>query len=211
MSRIPAEARPPPKIKYFMEIEYEATFENIDKGEIREKLQEAGAVLVRPEFMQKRKVFRLPKGNEISGGWLRVRDEGNRITMTLKIVDGEKIENQKETIVEVDSFDKACELLNSIGCFEKGYQESKRELWKMGETEITIDEWPFLEPFAEVEAKSEKEVIEISGKLGFDYTEALFCAVDTLYARKYKVSKDIIDNHIPKLVFEMKNPFIQSV
>ncbi|MDP2930557.1 MAG: CYTH domain-containing protein [bacterium] len=191
-----------------MEIEYEATFENIDKEEMRKKLREAGAALVRPEFIQKRKVFKLPKGNEIPGGWLRVRDEGDRITMTLKVVDGEKIENQKETTIEVSSFVKAQELLTSIGCFEKGYQESKRELWKIGETEVTIDEWPFLEPFAEVEARSEKEVIQVSEKLGFDYTEALFCAVDTLYARKYGVSKDIIDNKIPKLVFEMENPFI---
>ncbi len=190
-----------------MEIEYEATFENIDKEEIRGKLRETGAVLIRPEFMQKRTVFNLPKGNEIAGAWLRVRDEGNRVTMTLKIVDGEKIENQKEVIVAVDNFDKASELLISIGCFEKGYQESKRELWKMGETEITIDEWPFLDPFVEVEGKSEKEVISVSEKLGFDYKKALFCAVDTLYARKYGVSKDIIDNKIPKLVFEMKNPF----
>jgi adenylate cyclase class 2 len=191
-----------------MEIEYEATFENIDKEEIRKKLREAGAVLVRPEFMQKRTVFNLPKGNEIPGGWLRVRDEGDRITMTLKVVDGEKIENQKETIVEVNSSEKAQELLTAIGCSKKGYQESKRELWKIGETEITIDEWPFLEPFVEVEAKSEKEVIEVSGKLGFDYQKALFCAVDTLYARKYGIPKNTIDNKIPRLVFEMENPFI---
>jgi adenylate cyclase class 2 len=190
-----------------MEIEYEATFENIDKEEMRKKLQEAGAILIRPEFMQKRVVFKLPKGNEIAGGWLRVRDEGNCITMTLKVVDGEKIENQRETTVEVDNLEKARELLVSIGCFEKGYQESKRELWKIGETEITIDEWPFLDPFLEVEAKSEKEVIQVSEKLGFDYQKALFCAVDTLYARKYGVSKDIIDNKIPKLVFKMENPF----
>ncbi|NBS41741.1 hypothetical protein EBS80_03705, partial [bacterium] len=60
-----------------MHIEYEATFENVDKDAIRAKLKEAGATLVRPEFVQKRVVFNLPKGHEIPGGWLRVRNEGD--------------------------------------------------------------------------------------------------------------------------------------
>lgn len=194
-----------------MNIEYEATFENIDKEKTREKLQGAGAILVRPEFMQKRVVFTLPRGNEIVGGWLRVRDEGDCVTMSLKVIDGQKIEDQKEILLEIDSFEKARELLTSIGCFEKAYQESKRELWKIGEVEITIDEWPFLEPFLEIEAKSEKEAIQISEKLGFDYKKALFCSTDTLYARKYGISKDVINNQTPKLLFEMNNPFTKFV
>ncbi len=68
-----------------MEIEYEATFTNISKEVIRQKLQDAGATLVKPEFLQKRSVFKLPTGHEIKGGWLRVRDEGDKITMSLKI------------------------------------------------------------------------------------------------------------------------------
>ena len=64
-----------------MKIEYEAKFPNIDKDEMREKLKNAGAVLVRPEFMQKRVTFNFPEGHEISGGWLRVRDEGDKITI----------------------------------------------------------------------------------------------------------------------------------
>jgi len=35
-----------------MQVEYEATFANIDKDEVREKLKSIGAQLVRPEFMQ---------------------------------------------------------------------------------------------------------------------------------------------------------------
>ncbi len=70
-----------------MDIEYEATFPNIDKKEVREKLKKVGAKLVKPEFMQRRFVFHLPKSYEIKGGWLRVREEGDKITMTLKIVD----------------------------------------------------------------------------------------------------------------------------
>lgn len=191
-----------------MEIEYEATFPEIDKPEIRKKLKKIGAKLVKPEFMQKRVVFSLPKGNEIRGGWLRVRDEGDKITMSLKVVDGDKIENQKESCLKVDDFDNSVLFLESIGATKKAFQESKRELWIMDNVDITIDEWPFLEPYLEIEGSSEKEVKDISQRLGLDYKKALFCSVDILYEKKYGVSRDII-NSIPEIRFNSKNPFIK--
>ncbi len=190
-----------------MYIEFEATFTDITKADARARLKKAGAKLVRAEYLQKRAVFNLPKGHEIKGGWLRVRDEGNKITMSLKIVDGDKIENQKETQLTVNSFEEAVTLLESIGCMKKAYQESKRELWELDNTEITIDKWPFLEPFVEIEGKSEEQVKKVAEKLGFDYTKAKFCAVDTLYSEKYGISEDRINNHTPEILFEGKNPF----
>lgn len=190
-----------------MNIEYEATFVNIDKDDIRRRLLEAGASLIKKDFLQKRIVFNLPKGNNIKGAWLRVRDEGDKITMSLKIVDGNQIQDQKEAQLVVDSFEEAKVFLLGIGCEEKAYQESRRELWKINNVEITIDEWPFLEPFVEVEAKSEEEVKIVSEKIGFNYSDAKFCSVDTLYHEKYGVSVDQINNHTPKILFEMKNPF----
>lgn len=191
----------------FMKTELEATFPNINKEDIRKKLKNSGAKLLRPEFMQKRYAFRLPKGYQIAGSWARVRDEGNKITMSVKIVDGDKIENQKEVCLEVDDFNEAVSFLTLLGCEKKAYQETKRELWKLGDVEITIDEWPFLEPFLEVEGDSEKAVIDVINKIGLNYEDALFCAVDKLYNLKYNVSQDIINNHTPEIVFNGKNPF----
>ena len=191
-----------------MNIEYEATFIKINKEEIKKRLEDSGAKLIRKEFLQKRAVFLLPKGNEINGGWLRVRDEGDKITMSLKIVDGDKIHDQKEVMLQVDNFEEAKKFLTSIGCQEKAYQESKRELWKLDDVEITVDEWPFLEPFVEVEGNSEEVVKAVSEKIGFDYGKAKFCAVDTLYSEKYGIEKEQINNNTPKILFEMENPFI---
>jgi adenylate cyclase class 2 len=189
-----------------MHIEYEATFPNIDKDEVRGRLKKAGAVLVRPEYLQKRSVFNLPKGHEIPGGWLRVRDEGDKVTMSLKIVDGDKIEDQKETCITVSSFDDAVSLLKAIGCGWKAFQESKRELWKLEGVEITIDEWPFLEPFVEVEGESEEVVRRSSELIGFDYSKAVFGTVDVLYRDKYNITKDFI-NKTSRIVFDGENPF----
>lgn len=191
-----------------MNIEYEATFINVNKDEIRKRLRKAGAKLIKPEFMQKRVVFNLPKGHEIKGGWLRVRDEADKITMSLKVIDGNKIEDQKETCLRVDNYSEAEKFLVSIGCEKKSYQENTRELWTLNNAEITIDEWPFLEPFVEVEGKSEKAVKLVCKKLKFDYSEAIFSSTDVLIQRKYGISLDRINNKTPKIVFNMKNPFL---
>jgi adenylate cyclase class 2 len=138
-----------------------------------------------------------------------VRDEGNKITLSYKrLVSREKIEGQQEICLVVDSYENAKSFLQAMGCKQKNYQESKREIWKLDGVEICIDEWPFLEPFAEVEGSSEAEVKEVCKKLGFDYNKAKFCAAGDLYAEKYGIPVRKINNETPKIVFNMKNPFL---
>ncbi|MBI2573443.1 CYTH domain-containing protein [Candidatus Woesearchaeota archaeon] len=191
-----------------MDIEFEATFSNINKKKIRAKLKEVGAILVKKEFLQRRSVFHFPQGHEINGGWIRIRDESDKITMSLKVVDGDRIQDQKEIYLTVSSFEIAQDILIRLGCTKKAYQESKRELWKLGSVEITIDEWPFLEPFVEIEGKNEAAVKNVTRKLGFDYTKAIFGAVDVLYSKKYNISKNRINNKTPLILFKCKNPFL---
>lgn len=193
-----------------MQIEYEATFLKINKNSVRKQLKKVGAKLIRPEFLQTRKTFQLPKGHEINGGFARIRHEGDKITMSIKIMDGSKIENQKEICLQVDNFKYAEQFLKTLGCKQKSFQESKRELWKLGDVEITIDEWPFLEPFVEIEGKSEKIVKQIAKKLGFDYKKAFFGPAGTLYAKKYKLPENTVNNKTPKIIFKMNNPFVQK-
>lgn len=111
-----------------MEIEYEAKFLNIVKDEIRDVLKKSGATLVRPEYQQKKFNFRLPKEKRSDNAWVRVRDEGDKITLSLKVISGEAIADQKEISLTIDNFDDAGSLLEKIGCERKAYQESKREL-----------------------------------------------------------------------------------
>lgn len=190
-----------------MQIEYEATFTNINKDEYRKKLAAIGAKLIKPEFLQKRYAFDLPSGyNEHS--WVRVRDEQDKITMSFKDIDGSKIEDQKEINLIIDDFEKGVEFLQSIGCIKKAYQETKREIWHLDNVEICIDEWPFVEPFIEIEGKSEEQVKNVSQKLGFDYTQAIFGSASVIINKKYGLSFDVID-HIPKITFDMENPFLK--
>lgn len=194
-----------------MHIEYEATFERVDIEDVRTRLGLSGATRVRPMFLQKRAVFFLPKGHEVQGGWLRVRDEGDKITMSLKVVDGETITDQKEICLTVDSFTEACDMLVMIGCIQKAYQETNRELWTFDGAAITIDEWPFLEPFVEVEGESETLVREVSERIGFTYADARFCHVGTLYGEKYGFPESVFNDETPLLTFAMENPFMGKI
>ena len=189
-----------------MEIEYEATFTNIDIDEMRVRLAKAGATLARAEFNQKRTVFTLPEPKP--GEYDRVRDEGDKITVSVKKHDGDEIHNQKEICITVNSYPEAVKLLEVLGCEPKAYQETGRELWILDDVEVTIDTWPFLEPYVEVEGQSEEVVRAVSDKLGFEWSKALFAAVDVQYSEKYRVSKDRINNHTPRITFDMENPFL---
>jgi len=194
-----------------MNIEYEATFPNINKTQIRSKLKKAGAKLARPEFVQKSLVFNLPNGRIVEGSWLRVRDEGNgKITMSFKIVaETNKIEDQTEVCLEVDNLKNAADFLECLGCEQIAFQEKKRELWQIKKVEICIDEWPFLEPFVEIEGDTETAVKKAAEKLGFDYKKARFCSADFLYAEKYGISLGRINNKTPKIIFKGPNPFLK--
>lgn len=192
-----------------MQIEYEATFPNINKNEMRLKLKKAGAAILRPEFLQKRVVFNMPKGYENNNVWIRVRDEGNRITMSIKQAgaDSNQIHNIKELKLVVDNFENAEKFLSTLHCQKKSYQETKREIWNLDGVEICLDEWPYLEPLVEIEGDDEESVKKVSQKLGLDYKKAKFCSATELYSEKYGVSCEIINNNIPEITFGGKNPF----
>jgi adenylate cyclase class 2 len=191
-----------------MKIEYEATFPNTDKDDVRARLKAAGAVLIKPEILMRRKSFAPPNEKDIKYSWARVRDEGDKITMSFKTIKGDKIEDQKEEMVIIDSFENGVGFLQAMGCREKAYQESKREIWKIDGAEVCLDEWPFLEPYVEVEGESEAAVRAASEKLGFDYSLAKFCCVTALYSEKYNISEDDISNKTPEITFA-KNPFLK--
>ena len=165
--------------------------------------------MVKPEFLQKRAVFFLPGKRDSSTSWLRVRDEGDRITVSLKVTINGKINTQKEVMIIADNYDNARRLLVEISCEEKAYQETKREIWEFDSVEITIDEWPYLEPYVEIEGKSEQVVLEVAEKLGFDYREAIFGAADQLISKKWNLPEDAINNQIPIIVFHEENPYLK--
>ena len=185
-----------------MKNEIEAQFLDIDKDEIRAKLQQLDAQLIKPEVFMRRTVFYTGEHS-----FARVRDEGDKIVMTYKNVsDDHSILGTKEVNIEVNDYDDAILFLRGCGLKIKARQETKREIWKLGKVEICIDTWPWLPTFMEIEGPSEKSVWDTAKKLGFTKTEAKYGSDDTTYQCYYGIDTDIVNLHTPEILFDMKPP-----
>ncbi|MBU4351238.1 CYTH domain-containing protein [Candidatus Parcubacteria bacterium] len=177
-----------------MQIELEAKFLDINIEELRSLLKKEKAVLVHRERLMKRMVFdyqdaRLKK----IGGWIRVRDEGDKITLAYKQLKDRTIKGTKEISLSVESFEKISDLLLTIGFNSKSYQETKRERWQLGEIEITIDTWPWIPSFVEIEGSKENDLKKVADSLKLDWTKALHGSVENAYQAYYDVTEEEID------------------
>ncbi|MCL2749314.1 MAG: CYTH domain-containing protein [Alphaproteobacteria bacterium] len=184
-------------------IEIELKFYPVDKDEIREKLRAAGFEMTTPEFMMTRATFDAP---HLPGSWGRVRTEKNKITMSIKCVKSQCITGMSESQVVVDSFESAVDFMTMAGFIKKSMQENTREIWKRGDVECTIDTWPGLEPYIEIESELSDEnaaivaVYQAVSDLGFNKDEAMFGSSDLVYEKVMGIpSREI--NALPEIIF----------
>ena len=80
------------------------------------------------------------------GAYLRLRDEGDKITLTLKQRLGVKShdgktndEGMEEIEIKVSDFEKTAELLTKMGLKEKFYEENRRIRHQLDDIEFDID------------------------------------------------------------------------
>lgn len=189
--------------------EFEAKFYPVDKDGYRKKLLSIGAKLAIPE----RKLVRIVADKRANpaitqNGYIRIRDEGGVIRLSLKITaeETEAMSDQKEIDVEVSDFNKTRQILEAIGVKFNRRQETLREEWKYKGAQITIDTWPGLETYSEVEAASEEKVKEIAGDIGFDWGKKLIIPAAELYVKVYQINIEEVLEKISYISFE-NNPF----
>lgn len=178
-----------------MQPEIEATFIDIDKDNLREKLRAAGAKLIQSETLMKRTIFNLGEK-----AFVRVRDEGNKITLSYKQLDSLTLSGMKEVCLEVNDYDKAVEFVKACGFEAKAIQETYREEWELEGVEITIDTWPWIPSYSEIEGSSEENVKAIAEKLGFDMEDAHYGSACEIYQVYYDVTAHDI-NFCPEIKF----------
>lgn len=184
-----------------MHDEIEAKFLRVDHDELRKRLTDVGAQCVTPERLMRRRNFDYPDGRlNLVNGWVRVRDEAGKITMSYKQLNDRTLTGTKEVNLVVHDFDQACEFLRAIGLIEKSYQESKRESWKLGDVEIELDEWPWVPPYVELEAPSEEALRTAAQTLGLQWEQACHGSVEIVYSDVYDVTDDDI-NQIQQITF----------
>lgn len=170
--------------------EIEAKFLAVDHGALRGKLREIGAVQLQPVRLMRRKAYDFPDGSlDKIGGWVRVRDEGDKVTMSYKQLNDRTVHGTKDITLVVSSFDTAHAFLTALGLRMNGYYETKRESWSLGNVQIELDEWPWIKPFVELEGPNEAAVRTVAQQLGLDWNNAVFGSVEIAYQGEYDVTE----------------------
>ncbi|MGA3020460.1 MAG: hypothetical protein ABSD68_00735 [Candidatus Micrarchaeales archaeon] len=142
--------------------ESEIAILNINKKEVVKRLHELRAKHTgKHRFRRIEFVLR----GDIKGdhSWGRIRTDGKKTTMTVKETHGKGgFTSMSEHEVNVDDFEETVRimkrLVNSKIFF---YFENTRDAYLLRKSQITIDKWPKIPTFVEIEASSMKEVKDI--------------------------------------------------
>jgi len=181
-----------------MEKELEAKFLDINYEETKSRLESFGAKIIKPKTLLRRAIFENSITNN-NHSWVRLRDEGDKITLSLKqVTDNSTIHGTRELEIIVNNFEKTAQFLEGIGLIKKRYQENYREEWQLNNTKFDFDTWPDMPILLEIEGLDESNVKDMAQKLGFDYSKAKFGSIDSIYLEKY--NRDILKE--TTLVFE---------
>ena len=179
-----------------MPIEYEAKFLGIDKDSFRKTLEQTGYTCVLPEFLFKRHDFDLPGfGAE---KWGRVRWENDKINLSIKhTVDKNRIDGTHEFSVNVplndnpvQQYQQAIEFMKAAGLIPGGIRENKREIWIKDNVEISIDTWPGVRPYIEIEAENEDLVRKVCIELNLQFSKAMFGGITTVYEEELGITAE---------------------
>ncbi|PPJ21572.1 class IV adenylate cyclase [Nocardia nova] len=163
-----------------MPIEHEAKILGIDPRTAERSILDKGGIKLGDRFMR-RYVYDITPGDESK--WIRLRDNGNGITLAVKQITNDSIAGTHEVEVTVSDFTAANELLKLMGFMPKSYQETKRASFTLEGAQLEIDTWPLIPPYLEIEAATTEDVIRVAELLG--YTEHDLTGENTIkiYAR----------------------------
>ena len=183
--------------------EFELTYIDIDTREIENKLVKLSATK-QGDFHYRRVVFDYPDFSlDKKSAWVRLRDEGDKITFAFKQRIGEDLrdkltgdEGMYEKEVIVNDFEATCEILLKIGLIEKMYQENKRTRYLLDNVECDIDSWPLLDSYLEIEGDNWEDVYKIVDILGLKKEDGKKLSTDQIYRLK-----GLDDRNYTKLTF----------
>lgn len=120
--------------------------------------------------------------------WIRLRQNGEKIELTVKYIysdqDEYELEDVKEVEILVNDFNTANKLVEEMGYFRTKKLEKRRTEYKLNNLEIVIDHAPMLEPYIEIEGNNSKEIYDLVKELGYKREDARIINVHDLYKEK---------------------------
>jgi adenylate cyclase, class 2 len=188
-----------------MEIEFEGRILDINREELISKIKSIGGKPKTPLTLYRRSVFGLC---DIKRGFVRVRDEGDKITMTAKIYKNPDFPEEYELQLK-DNFENGQAFLEALNLNKKAYHETMREKWSIpaGKTskelcEIAIDYIPGLPVYAELECKTKNDLYKTAKLLNIPITDLMYGGYGKVFVHYYDMAENEINNIIPSLTFE---------
>lgn len=186
--------------------EFEGRVLDLDLPEFYKKLKACNATKLTDLSLYRRSVFKLC---DIERGFVRVRDEGDKVTMTAKIYKDPKFPIESELSIH-DTFEHGQDFLRSINLTEKAYHETMREKWSIPKSnnnkkqlcEVAIDYIPGLPLYAELECKTQADLKKTCKMLNVNFNDLGFGGYGNVYQHYYGIAPSEINNVIPKLTFD---------
>jgi len=165
-----------------MSLEIERRFYTFDRAVIEQKIKDLGGVR-KGMFKFQQLVFIPPAGYSL----LRLRDEGHRVTFTLKRKTEGGYEEENEVIV--NNFQEMQTILEKMGQKKKYLLQKIREIYDIENSELVFDHYPGLPGYMEIESPTEAEMFSLANKLGLLKDEEQVEAGE-LYRYHYGITKD---------------------
>ena len=166
-------------------IENEITVLNIDKDKFIKKILETGGKEVSPELKQIRCVYDFNPVNPHK--WIRLRTNGKKTTLTIKETNANSKMGARELEIEVSDFEETNRILNELGYKYRNRQENYRHIFMLDGAEISIDSWPKIKPYAEIEADTKEDIANVLKKLDVKPNQITELDVCSIYSDIYGI------------------------
>jgi len=167
-------------------LEIEASFDDIDESKIKKLIKENGGRLINKKRIMPIKRYYVPsrKGDY----FIRIRDEGDKITMTIKEWKNKKDKYPVEREVIIDSIEEGDAILKFFGCKKLYDLEKIRETWEVGGCkEVVFDSYPGLPTYMEIDCHTVPQLKKAANMLGYTMNDASKLRVNDKYRLLYGI------------------------
>ncbi len=180
--------------------EHEITILDVKRSEVLARLRKLKAKHTGSHKF--RRVEFLVRG-DVGGGhsWGRVRTNGDETTITLKETKGKGgFASMKEYEVKADNFEEAARIMTKlVGSRIVVYFENDRDAYRLGNAQVTIDKWPKIPAFVEIEAPSMAEVKRAYKRLGISGRFVGNLSIHKIYGHYGLSFEKVMAKNRPKL------------
>lgn len=175
--------------------EIEVKFLNIDAPEIERKLAALGAKKVFDRVFQSRTYDYPDLRLHRDAVWIRIRDEGDKVTLAYKKRLGAKTwakgdnkhegqmndDGMEEVELVVSDLETMAHFFYRIGLKQKFREEKQRIRYVLDNIEFDIDYIPLVPPYLEIEAKSWEEIDKAISLLGLNPDDKKIFSATQIY------------------------------